>query len=195
MYDTEKERNTHGGFVPVLSTSPCVHCLLSTSRTHCPSYHVIHWWLIPWYVGIAKGTAYNHSVASHWRQCTSYSPVDIYMSLLGTRSRKSSDVSYCCYVLWVGRALKHFTERGGGEREGVTERDWRDKQSLWKYFLSESACRCWLWKMKFSTILDYCFRGAYLWCYLRELLSFLIVVCEKNSLTNINKKFLKSQLQ
>lgn len=124
----KKERNTQWDTVPFLSTSPSVHCLLGAGRTHSPSYRAIRWWLILWFVGVAKGAAYNHSVAGDWRQCTSYSPACIYMTLLGACSRKSSDVSHCCYVLWVGRAMKHFTERKGGwgvrggeQRESMSE--------------------------------------------------------------------------
>lgn len=131
---------------------PSVHCF-SASRSLCSSYHVTHWWLILWYVWVAKRTAYNHSVAGSWRQCTSYLPVCIYMTLLGASSRKSSDVSYCRYVLWVGRTLKHFTERGregweGGlrerEREGMTEetsRPWENVSNQNK--LVAADCRKW----------------------------------------------------
>lgn len=96
--------------------------LPSVNKTLCsPSHTHTHKrrWLILWFAEThTKKPAHYRSVSTDWRQRAAYSLIHICMSLLGACSRKSSDVSYCRYVLWVGRALEHITE----EREKVRER-------------------------------------------------------------------------
>ena len=73
-------------------------------------------WLIYYRLACVKGTACNHSVTLHWRQCTSDLLLSIYISLLVSNSRKCDDVSQRCE--WAEQSSIH-TEKRGMEWRGV----------------------------------------------------------------------------
>lgn len=102
---------TVGGSAIVYLLPPFCSLFAQNQRAAGPRIIIVRRWLIPWYVEITQGNS-----PQSWR-CQRLTSVRIPFvgftftsRCWGARSRKSSDVSYCCYVLWVGSAAKRFTQ-------------------------------------------------------------------------------------
>ena len=101
-------------------------------------------WLIYYRLACVKGTACNHSVTLHWRQCTSDLLLSIYISLLVSNSRKCDDVSQRCE--WAEQSSIHTEKREGrGERGEGKQRRKRESDREGRGKTAEKE-REWQWE-------------------------------------------------
>lgn len=88
-------------------------CWLLAQNQHAAGLRIIivRRWLILWYVEITQGNG-PQSQRCQWLTSMRipFAGFTFTSRCWGACSRKSSNVSYCCYVLWVGSAAKHFTQ-------------------------------------------------------------------------------------
>lgn len=98
-----------GGTIVYLLPPFC--SLFAQNQPAGPRIIIVRWWLILWYVEITQG---NGPQSRRCQRLTSmripFASFTFTSRCWGACSRKSSNVSYCCYVLWVGSAAKRFTQ-------------------------------------------------------------------------------------